>query len=274
MKCEDLQLNLPLYADGRLLEEDSLAIRDHLEICPICRQKNADVREIRSHLMSIKRPEMPEALRYQVRFSVQRELSTRRDRKIPLSSDVRDLLTMRVMPVVVGVFSSLLIGTTFLALMFSGLVRNSPVMVAAHEPGPRVLLSRNSNPFPGDASTFISPTDFAHSRTAFSSESPSINPQGGLVALTESLLRGELKDEEVVVVADVFGNGLARISEVVESPRNSMAVLNLEEALQSDPSFAAFVPAVLENRPENMRIVLKFRSVNVSTGLRASRRRS
>jgi hypothetical protein len=94
-----------------------------------------------------------------------------------------------------------------------------------------------------------------------------------LIALTKALVRGGMKDDEVVVVADVFGNGLAQIAEVVEPSRDRRAVGELEKALDSDPAFAPFVPANMENRPDSVRVILKFQSVNVSTGSRREKRR-
>jgi hypothetical protein len=178
------------------------------------------------------------------------------------------------MPYGVGVFASLLIGITFLTMMFSGILQPKPIQTATGGREGSILLASNSNPYKEDPAWFISPVDFAHSRVGFASESPSLNPQGGLVAMTESLIREGVKNDEVVVVADVFKNGLARISEVVESPRDTRSLGELERALESDRSTTPFVPAVMENRPENMRIVLKFQSVDVSTGSRPSRRKS
>ncbi len=81
-----------------------------------------------------------------------------------------------------------------------------------------------------------------------------------------------MKDDEVVVVADVFSSGLARVAEVVEPSHNTQAVLELEKALASDPAFAPFVPSRIETRPDSVRVVLKFQSVNVSTRERRNRR--
>ena len=113
----------------------------------------------------------------------------------------------------------------------------------------------------------MTPTAYANTRLAFAGESPSINPQGALVALTKSLVRGEMKDDEVVVVADVFGNGLAQIAEVVEPSSDRDAVMELQKALQSDPAYAPFVPANLDQRSETIRVVLKIQNVNVHTRL-------
>ncbi len=274
MKCSDIQINLSRYTDGSLNEGEAAFVKGHLDICPRCRLRNAEYLEIRSDLARIRRAEITASFKANLRVAVRSELNNARENTLPLSSDLREWLQMRVMPYSVGVFASLLIGVTFLTMMFSGMLQPKPIQVANGGREGSILLASNSNPYNEDAASFISPVDFAHSRMGFASESPSINPQGGLVALTRSLIRGGMKDEEVVVVADVFGSGLARISEVVESPRDSRSLGDLEKALGSDASSTPFVPAVMENRPENIRIVLKFQSVDVRTGSKPSRRRS
>jgi hypothetical protein len=109
----------------------------------------------------------------------------------------------------------------------------------------------------------ISPGDYANSRYGFTRESPSLNPQGALVAFTKSLVRGEMRDDEVVVVADVFGDGLANVAEIVEPSRDKRAVDELQKALQTDPAYAPFVPAEMDQRSETVRVVLRIQSVNV-----------
>jgi hypothetical protein len=118
-----------------------------------------------------------------------------------------------------------------------------------------------------DGEPVLKPSDYARSRMAIAGESPSINPQGALVALTRSLVRGEMKDDEVVVVADVFGNGLAQIAEVIEPSHDRHAVAELQKALESDPAYAPFVSADMDRRSDAVRVVLKIQSVSVKTGL-------
>ena len=78
-----------------------------------------------------------------------------------------------------------------------------------------------------------------------------------------------MKDDEVVVVAEVFGNGLARIDEVIEPSRDRQAVRELENALKSDPNYAPpFVPAHLDQRSDTVRVILKIQSVNIDTHLK------
>jgi hypothetical protein len=112
----------------------------------------------------------------------------------------------------------------------------------------------------------VTPLEFAGERVSVSNVSPSVNPQGALVALTNAFMRGEMKDEEVVIVADVFGNGLAQIAEVVEPSKDRRAVFELEKALRTNPDYQPpFVPANMDHRSETVRIVLKFQTVNVDT---------
>lgn len=148
--------------------------------------------------------------------------------------------------------------------MFSGMLK--PGNVPASTGGSSaVLLASNRNPYSTNSFAEISPSEYAQARLGLAGESPSINPQGALIALTKSLIHGGMKDDEVVVVADVFSNGLAQIAEVVEPSHNWRAVGELEKALDSDPSVAPFVPTSLESRPDSVRVVLKFQSVDVNT---------
>jgi hypothetical protein len=74
-----------------------------------------------------------------------------------------------------------------------------------------------------------------------------------------------MHDDEVTVVADVFSNGLAQVAEVVEPSHDRRAIEELQKALQSDPSFAPFVPADVDKRSGTVRVVLKIQNVNVRT---------
>ena len=275
MKCSDLQSNLSLYADGILDQSDAATISQHLEHCPLCRQACTEIRDLRAGLRQMPRPELSNSAVDSIKSALNREIKTSRHRLLPVSSSVREWLQLSVLPYGVGAFASVAIGLSFLTLMFSGSLRRGPFSNLPDSGDSAVLLASNRHTYNDDVSQSpISQSDYARERLAFASESPSVNPQGALIALTKSLIRGGMKDDEVVVVADVFGNGLAQIAEVVEPSRDRRAVGELEKALDSDPSFAPFVPANLENRPDSVRVVLKFQSVNVSTsGIRDKQRR-
>jgi len=177
-----------------------------------------------------------------------------------------------MMPSAVGTFASVIIGMILLwGILFTApdpslfVAQNNKVTNSS------IMLGRNNTTL-GSDSLDISPSEYAFSRHAIAGESPSLNPQGALVALTRSLVRGKMEDEEVVVVADVFGNGLARITEVVEPTKDERAIEQLEKALDSDPVYAPFVPASYDKRSETMRVILKIQNVNVKTWLNAPKR--
>ena len=176
---------------------------------------------------------------------------------------------MRVMPYGVGAFASLILGFTLLWSLLSA-ARIEPNNNSAQYDSfsKSTILLANANPKNNPNNFDLTPSEYARSRFAFSAESPSVNPQGALIALTKSLMRGDMKDEEVVVVADVFGNGLAHIAEVVEPSQNLQAVYELEKALKTDSDYAPFVPANLDRRSDSVRVVFKIQSVNVKTNLK------
>jgi hypothetical protein len=163
---------------------------------------------------------------------------------------MRDWLQLRLMPYSVGAVASVVIGLSFLSLLFSGGLRSGPFSDTAGNGDPSVLLASNRHTYNDDVSQSpILQSDYARGRLAFASESPSVNPQGALIALTRSLCHGGMKNDEMVVVADVFSNGLAQIAEVVEPSRDRRAVGELEKALDSDPSYAPFVPGKSREPP-------------------------
>lgn len=271
MKCEDLQFNLPVYADDILNDEERAAVEAHLSQCPLCRQKLSDFQELRNSLRVFARPEISSRLLNSLRSTVAAELQTDSPKsKSVFSNDFREWLQMRVMPYGVGAFASLILGFTLLWSLLSA-ARIEPNNNSAQYDSfsKSTILLANANPKNNPNNFDLTPSEYARSRFAFSAESPSVNPQGALIALTKSLMRGDLKDEEeVVVVADVFGNGSAQIAEVVVPSQNRYAVFELEKALKTDVDYAPFVPANLDRRSDSVRVVFKIQSVDVKTNLK------
>lgn len=274
MKCSELQLDLAVFADGTLDISRNEAVQAHLDTCPLCRQKASELVELRTDLTRLSRPQVSLAL--QRRFTEAVRLEARRSRRewLPVPPDVREWLQMRVMPIGVGVMGSLIVGFGFLGMLFSGMFDPVGRETAVRSNNRPVFLASNRDPYAYLNSEVINPTDYARTRFAVAAESPSVNPQGALVALTRSLVRGSMSDDEVVVVADVFGNGLARVAEVVEPSHDRRAVIELQKALDTDPAFAPFVPAALDERPESVRVVLKFKSVDVTVTEKRPRNRT
>lgn len=272
MKCENLQFNLSIYLDDCLSETERAVVDEHLAQCPLCRQKLSDFQFLRGGLRSLARPELPLDALTSIRSRVGQQAARGSQPNLAIfqSETFGEWLHSRLMPYAVGTAASLIFGLTLLWMLLS----------AAYIPGRRVELARleapaksavlvaNSNERRSAAGNEfdLSPAEYAQARLTVAGDSPSLNPQGALVALTRSIVRGEMSDDEVVVVADVFGDGLAQIAEVVEPSRDIRAVAELEKALKNDPQYAApFVPASYDNRSETVRVILKINRVDIKT---------
>lgn len=270
MRCSEVKSDLPLYSDDILTAEERSRLEAHLDTCPLCRQSLSEYQSIKNGLRSLARPALSAELLANLRGTIAMQFRPAYGPTFRLLSEGRkSWFDAWFVPSTVGTFGSLILGMFLLWAILS----------SARDPGEFVAMNtappaRNSIMLARDTTDLleISPSEYASSRLSISGESPSINPQGALVALTKSLVRGEMHDDEVVVVADVFGNGLARIAEVVEPTRDSRAVERLQKALESDPAYAPFVPASFDGRSDKMRVVLKFQNVDVKTSLNAPRR--
>lgn len=270
MKCESLQLNLPLYLDNVLSGDERAALDDHLNECPLCRQKAADFQDLRLGLRDLARPGIPASVSNSVRLAVAAEAARRQGSVFSPAVDA--WLRSWLMPSGVGAFASVLGAFLLLWTLHSATngIGQKPGMAKTGNSSDATIFLADTKRGPNDLD--ITPTEYAQNRSLIAGESPSVNPNGALIALTKSLVRGEMKDDEVVVVADVFGNGLAQISEVVEPSHNHLAIAELEKALRSDPAYAPFVPANIDGRSDSMRVVLKIQSVDVKTHLKPRRK--
>lgn len=267
MNCEELQLNIALYDDDVLSESERERLDEHLQICPLCRLRLANNREVVRELHRQSRPEMPAELQNRIRAEVAAEIGAGSITGATRSTPRRSWIQTWLMPSTVGSFATVLIGLTVLSSMFTRVTVNRPAGLSA---GGTIFI--NSSSGTDTIPDSLTPSEYARQRLDVSGESPSINPNGALVALTKSMVRGEMKDDEVVVVAEVFGNGLARVDEVVEPSHDRRAVEQLQKALQSDPAFAPFVPAKLDRRSDSVRVVLRIQSVDVDTKLQGHRK--
>ncbi|MGH9913750.1 MAG: hypothetical protein ACRD63_00510 [Pyrinomonadaceae bacterium] len=117
-----------------------------------------------------------------------------------------------------------------------------------------------------DDSVPITPAGYAASREAFSSESPSIDPRGALAVYmsperpnTGRVVKDGSSDS-MLVVANVFSNGNASLTDIVKPPHNRDMINDVLRALSQGP---AFVPAYLDHRPPTMRVVLTIERINV-----------
>jgi len=267
MKCEDLQLNLATYLDDILTGEERATVDEHLVRCPLCRQKLADFQALRIGLRALSRPALPNERLNSMRKLVAQKVKT------PTRDDFTEWLQMRLMPYGIGTAFSLIFGLLLLWSMLSAArIPNNNRELAKFEHPTKSTVSVTdpaSRRYTEGNDFNLNAADYAAARLTVSGDSPSLNPQGALVALTRSIVRGNMKDDEIVVVADVFGNGLAQIAEVVEPSKDIRAVSELEKALKNDPNFAPFVPASFDRRSETVRVILKINRVDIKTNTKS-----
>ncbi|MEP7076170.1 MAG: zf-HC2 domain-containing protein [Acidobacteriota bacterium] len=272
MKCEDVKFELALFADTPASDEDTTAVHEHLAACPVCRQLNAELQEVRVGLRRMSRPLVPVNLVDTIQRSV-REHSVPHTPVYGLLNPGSEARSFRLlfMSYTAGAFASVALGLAFLVMILSSGIDSSGSIARRSSTAP-VLMAEASNVDLSHGR--ISPKDFANTRTDIAAMSPSVNPQGSLIELTRSLVEGELQDDEVVVVADVFENGSAQIAQVVEPSRNHNAVNELARALDYGASNTPFVPATLDQRSDTIRVIFRIQSVYVSTKERTRKSRS
>ena len=261
MKCREIRRELHEMVDETIDSVRSGLISDHLARCPLCRAELSAINVVRQDLRSIRRPEISESALQLVRQAVTARLKP--SYGFPTFRLVGESdgswFQRWLMPTMTGSVASLVLGIALLVVLL--IPSNVPDLAINTDPN-----SQNGDPlFLASLDTsLITPQQFAHSRSDVSPESPSVNPSGTLVAMANSDPRIPSRDEEVVVVAEVFGDGLARITNVVESSRDRSKMDRLQAAFRSDKVSAPFVPASLDNRGDMVRVVLKFQSVNVN----------
>ncbi len=269
MNCEALQLDLSLYPDGTLSPDRKAAVDSHLGACPLCRQKLDDIRGLRAALGEFQSSAAPAGLATSVKIAVRTELlRTRNTRTGFISEQLLDYLQMRVMPYAVGTAASVILGVSFLWILLIGNAGLTSDLAADRNRGTTLIYPTTST----SAGDSITPSGLAAERLAVSGESPSINPQGALVELTKALASSHTRDDEVVVIADVFGDGIASVEEVVAPLDDAKTVFELEKALRQDATDAPFVPAFLDKRADSVRVVLKIQRVDVKTNSKKRRR--
>ena len=269
MKCSDLTISFSSYLDDRIESRETVGqIEDHLSSCPLCRQEMDDLRRIRNGLRSISRPEIPENVLASIRQRAAIEANKGDRPGLFLPAWRKASYEVWLMSYSIGAFASVVLGFSFLwVLLYANpAARRADVAFRSGDPGPSFALATDEDG--------VSPFEFVKTRADVTAESPSVNPRGALIGLTEALVNGELKEGEVVVVADVYENGLAQIAQVVEPSKDRNAIDELAKALDSDPANSPFVPAGLDRRSSDpVRVVLKIQSVDVSINDDRPRRR-
>jgi hypothetical protein len=259
MLCSEVQKNL---AEENFTPE----VNAHLAVCVGCREESSHLCEMLNGLASLRKPVIPPGLEFAIVDAVRTENAKARNRLVPMSTSVREWLKFNIFPYAAGAFASILV----CLLLLSSL--NPPFGRSGSAPSSSETIFIPGAPAAVDPYA-LTAEEYAKGRILFAGESPSINPQGSIAALSRSLVRGEVIDDELVVVADVYGNGLAKIAMIVERPRDPGTLAAFERAIESGISDAPFVPAEMEDRPEIVRVVFRYQQVNVNVG-QSERRRS
>ncbi|MBS1796757.1 MAG: zf-HC2 domain-containing protein [Acidobacteria bacterium] len=253
MKCENLQFNLSLYIDDVLTNDERALVDRHLAQCPLCRQRLDDFAALRQSLRRVTRSVPPANLLASVKTAMRAELAPAEPKKKSyFSRSFLEFLQMQVMPYTVGTAASLFLGFSLLWILLSNANYDHQFELAKNPP---VEIPKTDDTL----------AEFVGQRGLVSSESPSVNPQGALMAVTQSLINRKVKDDEVVIVADVNSDGIAKIEEIVEPLDDQQTVYEIENAMQKKSSDAPFVPAFLDRRADSVRVVLKIQRVEIQT---------
>ena len=257
MLCEETKQSLSLYVDDCVSLPTRVAIDEHLDRCPVCRNELIELRSLKRRLSLLTPPVPPSDLATTISDALAIEAAARRQQPVPsLLERVARFVQPRIMPYTAGSFASVLM----FYLMFTAL---RPHFVALREAAAsQHVLMVEAGGF--DVTQPVTPEGFAASRAPFGIESPSLRPGGALATLTTSYAtphantRGDADD--MIVVANVFSNGAASLADVVQPPRDKRMLDEFESALRQN---AAFVPASADRRPDTMRVVFTMQKVHV-----------
>lgn len=267
MTCEDLKFELSFYLEDELTADERLAVEDHLSACPLCRAELAEYRDLSNQFKTVGTPQISSDMVTSIQRSLRTELViASREPELSFSEKLQNWLRPKLVPYGVGTFASLI----FFVLLTIGMM--TPLS-DPREDAPVLLV----NGLDMNNENTIRAFEYANERTDVRQESPSLNPDGALIAAASAMTRTRRgnRSSEIVVVADVFSNGIARISEVVQPSPDERTMRELERAMEQEVSTSpAFVPAQLDKRSDVVQIVLKIHEVNVSSDERKPARKS
>jgi len=260
MLCEETRQSLSLYVDDCVSLPTRVAIDEHLDRCPVCRDEVIELQALRRRLSLLTSAAPPVDLAATISDALAIEAAARRQQSSPsLARRFTRIVEPWVMPYSAGSFASVLM----FFLMFTAL---RPHFVALREAAAQQRNSVFMITTEGGFDLFqpITAEGFAASRGSVTVESPTLNPGGALAALAVSYARPRVRADgdadDMIVVTNVFSNGSASLADVVQPPRNKRMLDEFESALRQD---AAFVPASLDRRPDTMRVVFAVQKVDV-----------
>lgn len=260
MLCEETKQSFSQYVDDCVSLPARVAIDGHLDRCPVCRDEVVQLRALRRRLSLLTPPAPPSDLAATISNALAIEAAARRQEPNPsLTHRIARFIEPWVMPYSAGSFASVVL----FFLMFTAL---RPHFVALREAAAQqrggVVVIQTVDGY--DLYKPVTAEGLAAERAPFSVESPTLNPGGALAALTVSYARPHADldgdADDMIVVTDVFRNGVASLADVVQPPRDRRMLDEFESALRRN---AAFVEASLDRRPETMRVVFAVQKVDV-----------
>jgi hypothetical protein len=262
MLCEETKQSLSLYVDDCVSLPARVAIDEHLDRCPVCRADVAELRSLTRRLSLLTPPAPPANLKATISNALAIEAAALRQEPNPsLVYRIGRFIEPWVMPYSAGSFASVVM----FFLMFTAL---RPHFVALREAAAQqrnasvIMLQTIDGGY--DLYRPVTPEGLAAERAPFSVVSPTLNPGGALASLTISYARPHANldgdADDMIVVTDVFSNGVASLVDVVQPPRDRRMLDEFESALRQD---AAFVRASYDRRPETMRVVFAVQKVDV-----------
>ena len=245
MSCEETRQTLSLYVDDCVSLPARVAIDEHLDRCPVCRDEVVELRSLTRSLKMMTRPTPPLGLAETITDLLTIEAAARHVPKPSWSRRVARFLEPRLMPYSVGSFASVILFVLMLNALRPHFVA---LRDAALNNAGSVYEVSTVRTIPGyDLFQPIDPKDFAQSRAPYGEESPSLDPKSALATLS----RGYSQRNPMIVGVTVYSNGQASLSDVVQSPPDRRALADFESALRKN---ASFVPAYLDRRPDTMRV--------------------
>jgi len=259
MSCEEIKQSLSLYVDHALMLPARVAVDEHVNKCPVCRDELVQLRTLLCGLSMLSRPRLPVDLAESITSALMIEAGARRQSpKSSFGDRLARFLEPRLMPYSVGSIASVIL---FIA-MFAALTPHFEALHEAAAQSSAVYAVPASAGY--DLNRPVRSEDYAASRAPFAEQSPSLNPKGALATLTRSYAHphdSRYQDaDDMLVVADVFSNGAASLVDVVHAPRDRQMLRDFQAALRRD---AAFVPASMDRRPDTMRVVFAVQKVDV-----------
>jgi hypothetical protein len=267
MNCEETKQALSSYLDDELSLPARAGCDEHLRHCPLCREELEATRLLVRSLTALPPPLQPAGLAASINDALMIEAgAVLRQPRLPLTARCMRWLQPRVMPYTVGTFASCLL----FILMFTAL-RSSLMAFRTFDRATRSPFSATyrityleGDDQGYDITKALTPESLAARRSAVGVESPSLNPNGALATLAWTPTRDKsARDDDMIVVTDVFSNGRASLADVVQAPRDRRLLDEFQNALREGP---AFVPASYDKRPQTMRVVFVLQKINVREG--------